>query len=72
MKFASEMLKRLRKSVTSNFLQVVQMTTSKKEMMPLGRWKINYCNNVINRKIYLANQDHCGSCGDLEDEIHKK
>ncbi len=26
----------------------------------LGRWKIDYCTKIINRKIDLANQDNCG------------
>jgi len=26
---------------------------------PLGRWKINYCNNVIRSNVDLANQDNC-------------
>ncbi len=28
----------------------------------LGRWKINYCNNVITDKVKMANEDHCGVC----------
>ena len=30
---------------------------------PLGRWKIDYCTNKINRKVDQANEDHCGPCG---------
>ena len=29
----------------------------------LGRWNIDYCKEKINRKIDLANEDHCGPCG---------
>jgi len=29
----------------------------------LGRWKIENCNSVINNKIDLSNEDHCGPCG---------
>ena len=29
----------------------------------LGRWKINYCNKKMDTKIDLANEDHCGPCG---------
>jgi hypothetical protein len=28
----------------------------------LGRWKIDYNNNIINCKIDQANEDHCGCC----------
>jgi hypothetical protein len=30
---------------------------------PLGRWKIEYCNKKINNKVDMANEDHCGPCG---------
>lgn len=30
---------------------------------PLGRWNIEYCDKKINHKIYLSNEDHCGTCG---------
>jgi hypothetical protein len=28
----------------------------------LGRWTIDYCENKINKKIDLSNEDHCGTC----------
>ncbi len=28
----------------------------------LGRWNIVYCNEKINKKIDLSNEDHCGAC----------
>ena len=30
---------------------------------PLGRWAIETCNNKLNFKVDLANEDHCGPCG---------
>jgi hypothetical protein len=29
----------------------------------LGRWRIDYCKVKINNTIDLANEDHCGTCG---------
>jgi hypothetical protein len=29
----------------------------------LGRWSIDYCNDTLNKKIDLSNEDHCGPCG---------
>ena len=29
----------------------------------LGRWNINYCSKTMNSKVDLANEDHCGPCG---------
>ena len=28
----------------------------------IGRWKINYCNNIIKYKVEMANEDNCGGC----------
>lgn len=39
----------------------------KKDTIQLGRWTINYNENLLNRKIYLANYDHCGPCGSIVD-----
>lgn len=27
-----------------------------------GRWNLDYDNTIQNRKVYLANMDHCGCC----------
>ena len=35
----------------------------KPEKKMLGRWNIDYCNKVIDNKIDLSNEDHCGPCG---------
>lgn len=29
----------------------------------LGRWRLDYCKVRINNTIELANEDHCGTCG---------
>jgi hypothetical protein len=41
------------------FMNMLGKETPKK----LGRWNIENCNIKIDHKIYLSNQDHCGSCG---------
>ena len=35
----------------------------KNEKKILGRWNIEYCNKKTNNKVDLANEDHCGPCG---------
>ena len=30
---------------------------------PVGRWNIEQCNNKVNNKVDLSNEDHCGPCG---------
>jgi len=37
------------------------------ENIMLGRWKINYSKSYLDRKIYLANHDHCGPCGSISE-----
>jgi hypothetical protein len=29
----------------------------------LGRWNIVYCDKLLNKKVDLSNEDHCGPCG---------
>ena len=31
----------------------------------LGRWNIDYCQKKINKKIDLSNEDHCGTCSNM-------
>ncbi len=37
----------------------------KKENIILGRWGYVTCPKELNRKVYLANHDHCGPCGKI-------
>ena len=36
------------------------------EKVLLGRWNLTYQKDHIDRKVYLANHDHCGPCGDIQ------
>ena len=38
-----------------------------KDNLILGRWSMNYSKDYLDRKIYLANHDHCGPCGSLSE-----
>ena len=44
----------------------------KKDKLSLGRWNINYNQKYLDNKIYLANHDHCGPCGSLQNISEKK
>ena len=39
---------------------------SNQVIKPLGRWKIDYCDKKMNRKIDMSNEDHCGPCGQYQ------
>jgi len=41
----------------------IRRVIAKELPKPLGRWNIDYCNQKINQKIDLSNEDHCGPCG---------
>jgi len=41
----------------------MQKFMSKKLPLPVGRWKMEYCDTKTNHKIDLSNEDHCGPCG---------
>ena len=38
-----------------------------KEKVILGRWTMNYSKDHLDRKVYLANHDHCGPCGSISE-----
>ena len=44
------------KTLIKNLLQ-------KEVSKPVGRWRIENCNYIMNNKIDLSNEDHCGPCG---------
>jgi hypothetical protein len=53
------MLRQISKLFTNKFINKIPESKSK----PLGRWNIDYCSKKTNTKIDLANEDHCGPCG---------
>jgi hypothetical protein len=46
--------------------KVKNILSTKQPTLLLGRWKIDYCNEKINKKIDLSNEDHCGVCYKIE------
>ena len=44
-------------------MNIVHRFTRKELPKPVGRWKLDYCNTQLSKKIELSNEDHCGSCG---------
>lgn len=50
---------------TMNFItKFTQKFSFSKNTKPLGRWNVDYCDKIINRKIDMANEDHCGTCSE--------
>ena len=48
---------KLIKNIIQNLLRI------NNEKKVLGRWNIETCDKKTNYKIDLANEDHCGPCG---------
>jgi hypothetical protein len=46
--------------ITTIFRRIFLVEPEKKV---LGRWNIEYCDKMLNNKIDLSNEDHCGPCG---------
>ena len=44
-------------------INIIHKLLPKEIPKPVGRWRIENCNNIINHKIDLSNEDHCGPCG---------
>ena len=47
-------------------LQFALSIIKHKEKPILGRWMMNHSKESLDRKIYFANHDHCGPCGDIQ------
>lgn len=43
-------------------IEIAKIIIDKNVPTLLGRWKINYCPELIKRKVDRANEDHCGTC----------
>ena len=43
--------------IINNFLNIF-----KNNPIYLGRWSLKYDERIVNRIVYLANEDHCGCC----------
>jgi hypothetical protein len=44
-------------------INLVKKIIPRESVKPLGRWNIDYSNIKMNNKIDMANEDHCGPCG---------
>jgi hypothetical protein len=42
---------------------IIKNLLPKEVPKPVGRWRIENCNSIMNNKIDLSNEDHCGPCG---------
>jgi hypothetical protein len=45
-----------------SIIQLIQSVSQSNQNKILGRWNITYCKSTVNKKIDLANEDHCGTC----------
>jgi hypothetical protein len=44
-------------------ITIIKNLLPKEIPKPVGRWRIENCNSIMNHKIDLSNEDHCGPCG---------
>jgi hypothetical protein len=42
---------------------IIKKIMPKELPKPMGRWHVENCNQKMNTKIDLSNEDHCGPCG---------
>ena len=42
--------------------RILRRINQKDIPLPLGRWKLETCNQKTNQKIDSSNEDHCGTC----------
>jgi hypothetical protein len=46
----------------NSIMKFIQRVGINDQTKILGRWEITYCKPTMNKKIDLANEDHCGVC----------
>ena len=46
----------------NSIVKFIQRMRIPEQTKILGRWEITYCRPTMNKKIDLANEDHCGIC----------
>lgn len=51
-------------------IKFIQRYFKQEPMTRLGRWNRLSCNTQIERRVQLANEDHCGTC-EIEEVIKK-
>ena len=49
-------------------MNIIKRLLTKEQPKLLGRWKMTYRHIDLERKVYLANYDHCGPCGIIDYE----
>jgi hypothetical protein len=47
----------------SYFAKFIARVLPKQLPTPVGRWRIEYCDVRLNKRIDMSNEDHCGPCG---------
>jgi len=53
--------------------QIARIILSEEPPRPLGRWAMDSCPNKTQAKVDLANEDHCGPCGQYAlEQLEKK
>ena len=55
------------RNLFAKLVSEINSVSFQKEKRVLGRWSMNYSQEYLDRKIYLANHDHCGPCGSLSE-----
>jgi hypothetical protein len=48
------------------------LVKSNNNKLLIGRWSRDYDNSILERKVYLANMDHCGCCENIKKNKEKK
>jgi hypothetical protein len=55
------------------FIKIMRLVNNfgiKQNIKPIiGRWAVDYNINTINRKVDLSNEDHCGTCVSVPEQI---
>ena len=45
------------------FAKFIARVLPKNILTPVGRWRVEYCETRLDKRVDMSNEDHCGPCG---------
>lgn len=45
------------------FAKFIARVLPKNIPTPVGRWRVEYCETRLDKRVDMSNEDHCGPCG---------
>jgi hypothetical protein len=47
----------------SLFAKLIARVLPRNIPTPVGRWRVEHCEIILDKRVDMSNEDHCGPCG---------